>query len=158
MAANIPADMLPHMDWNAEDKLAAWSFYKERLEQYFVITYTPKEDRVTHILFFGGKEPSETWIALKDQVDEDKQSDADTVFKAFANNFEKSFSHWQARDEYLSDIKQGKQQTTAELDIDIKDLVRRCQFQQAEQEPIKIDLLYHATAHFEVSKFVHTHI
>ena len=66
--------------------------------------------------------------------------------------------HWQARDEYLSDIKQGKQgkqQTTAELDIYIKNLVRRCQFKQAEQEPHKIDLLYHATAHFEVKKFVY---
>ena len=49
----------------------------------------------------------------------------DTVFKAFANSFEKSSSHWQARDEYLSDIKQDKNQTTAELDIYIKDLIRK---------------------------------
>ena len=40
----------------------------------------------------------------------------------------KSSSHLQARDEYLSDIKQSKHQTTAELDIYIKDLIRRCQF------------------------------
>ena len=43
----------------------------------------------------------------------------------------------------------------AELDIYIKDLIRRCQFPQEEQESHKIDLLYHATAHFEVRKFVH---
>ena len=43
----------------------------------------------------------------------------------------------------------------AELDIYIKDLIRRCQFPQEEQESRKIDLLYHATAHFEVRKFVH---
>ena len=43
----------------------------------------------------------------------------------------------------------------AELDIYIKDLVRKCQFSHAEQEPCKIDLLYHATAYFEVRKFVH---
>ena len=130
MAAHIPGDMLPHMDWYTKDKLATWSFYKERLEQYFMIAHTPKENRVTHILFFGGKEASERWTALKDQVDEDKQEDADTVFKAFANSFEKSSSHWQARDEYLSNIKQDEQQTMAELDIYVKDLVRRCQFQQ----------------------------
>ena len=81
--------------------------------------------------------------------------EADTVFKAFANSFEKSSSHWQARDEYLSDIKQDKNQTTAELDIYIKDLIRRCQFPPEDQESRKIDLLYHATAHFEVRKFVH---
>ena len=75
--------------------------------------------------------------------------------RAFANSFEKSSSYWQAREEYLSDIKQNKQQTTAELDIYIKDLVRRCQFTRTEVEARKIALLYHATVHFEVRKFVH---
>ena len=86
---------------------------------------------------------------------EGNKDDSDTMFKAFANSFEKSSSHWQARDEYLSDIKQSKHQTTAELDIYIKDLIRRCQFPQEDQESRKIDLFYHATAHFEVRKFVH---
>ena len=154
MAIHIPPDMIPRMDWNAEDKQAAWAFYRERLEQYFVIAGAPKEAWVTHILFYGGKEASERWTALKDQVEGNKD-EADTVFKAFANSFEKSSSHWQARDEYLSDIKQDKNQTTAELDIYIKDLIRRCQFPPEDQESRKIDLLYHATAHFKVRKFVH---
>ena len=154
MAIHIPPDMIPRMDWNAEDKQAAWAFYRERLEQYFVIAGTPKEAGVTHILFYGGKEASERSTALKDQV-QGNIDEADTVFKAFANSFEKSSSHWQARDEYLSDIKQDKNQTTAELDIYIKDLIRRCQFPPEDQESRKIDLLYHATAHFEVRKFVH---
>ena len=115
---------------------------------------TLREAQVTHILFYGGKEASERWTALKDQVEGNKD-EADTVFKAFANSFEKSSSHWQARDEYLSDIKQDKNQTTAELDIYIKDLIRRCQFPPEDQESHKIDLFYHATAHFEVRKFVH---
>ena len=115
----------------------------------------PKKTRwYTHILFFGGK-ASERWTTLKDQLSEENQMDADEVFKAFANSFEKSSSHWQAKDEYLSDTKQGKWQTTAELDIYIKDLARMYQFQQAEQELHKIELLYHVTAHFEVRKFVH---
>ena len=154
MAIHIPPDMIPRMDWNAEDKQAASAFYRERLEQYFMIAGTPKEAKVTHILFYGGKEASERWTALKDQVEGNKD-DADTMFKAFANSFEKSSSHWQARDEYLSDIKQDKNQTTAELDIYNKDLIRRCQFPPKDQESHKIDLLYHATAHFEVRKFVH---
>ena len=86
---------------------------------------------------------------------EGNKDEADTIFKAFANSFEKSSSHWQARDEYLSYIKQDKNQTTVELDIYIKDLIRRCQFPPEDQESRKIDLLYHATAHFEVRKFVH---
>ena len=43
MAIHIPPDMIPRMDWNAEDKQAAWAFYRERREQYFVIAGTPKE-------------------------------------------------------------------------------------------------------------------
>ena len=86
---------------------------------------------------------------------EGNKDDSDTMFKAFANSFEKSSSHWKARYEYLSDIKQSKHQTMAELDIYIKDLIRRCQFSQEDQESHKIDLLYYATAHFEVRKFVH---
>ena len=155
MAAHIPADILPRMDWNAEEKLTAWTFFIGRLEQSFVIANNPQAAKVTHILFYGGKEASESWTALKDQVPEDKKMDAETVFKAFANSFKKSSSHWQARDEYLSDIKQTRHQTTAKLDIYIKDLIRRCQFPQEEQETCKFDLLYHATAHFEVRKFVH---
>ena len=81
MAIHIPPDMIPRMDWNAEDKQVAWAFYRERLEQYFVIAGTPKEARVTHILFYGGKEASEQWTALKDQVEGNKD-EADTVFKA----------------------------------------------------------------------------
>ena len=154
MVIHILPDMIPGMDWNAEDKQAAWAFYRERLEQYFIIAGTPSEAEVTHILFYGSKEASEQWTALKDQVEGNKD-DSDTVFKAFANSFEKSSSHWQARDEYLSDIKQSKHQTMAQLDIYIKDLIRRCQFSQEDQESCKIDLLYHAPAHFEVRKFVH---
>ena len=45
MAIHIPPDMIPRMDWNVEDKQAAWAFYRERLEQYFMIAGTPKEAR-----------------------------------------------------------------------------------------------------------------
>ena len=41
----------------------------------------------------------------------------------------------------------------AELHIYIKDLIRSCQFSQEDQESHNIDLLYHATTHFEVRKF-----
>ena len=115
MAAGIPSDMFLHMDWNAEKKLSAWTFDQERLEQYFVFVHIPKADRLTHILFFGDKNASERWTTLKDQLSEEDKKNADKVFTAFASNFEKSSLHWQARNEYLEDIKQYKQQTTAEL-------------------------------------------
>ena len=48
MVMHIPADMIPRMDWNAKDKQAAWAFYRERLEQYFMIAGTPRQQR-SHI-------------------------------------------------------------------------------------------------------------
>ena len=68
MVAHIPSHMIPRMDWNAEDKLAAWSFFRKRLEQYYMIVGTPEAAKVTHILSYSGKEASERWTALKDQV------------------------------------------------------------------------------------------
>ena len=63
MAIHIPPDMIPRMDWNAEDKQAAWAFYRERLEQYFVIAGTPKGAQVTHISLLwwqGGFRPMDS--------------------------------------------------------------------------------------------------
>ena len=151
----IPPEMLPRMDWHAEDKSAAWEHFTTRLRLYYTVTHTPKEAQVDTILFFAGTEATDRWKTLKEQMSAEDQASSDKVFEAFANSFEKSTSYWQAREEYLSDIKQNKQQTTAELDIYIKDLVRRCQFTRTEVEARKIDLLYHATVHFEVRKFVH---
>ena len=151
----IPPEMLPRMDWHAEDKSAAWEHFTTRLKLYYTVAHTPKEAQVDTILFFAGTEATDRWKTLREQMSAEDQSSSDKVFEAFANSFEKSSSYWQAREEYLSDIKQNKQQTTAELDIYIKDLVRRCQFTRTEVEARKIDLLYHATVHFEVRKFVH---
>ena len=55
MAIHIPSDMIPRKDWNAEDKQAVWAFYRERLEQYFIITGTNHEAKVTHsVLWWQG--------------------------------------------------------------------------------------------------------
>ena len=151
----IPPEMLPRMDWHAEDKSAAWEHFTTRLKLYYTVAHTPKEVQVDTILFFVGTEATDRWKTLKEQMSAEDQASSDKVFEAFANSFEKSSSYWQAREEYLSDIKQNKQQTMAELDIYIKNLVRRCQFTRNEVEARKIDLLYHAMVHFEVRKFVH---
>ena len=151
----IPPEMLPRMDWHTEDKSAAWEHFTTRLKLYYTVAHTPKEAQVNTILFFAGTEATDRWKTLKEQMSAEDQASSDKVFEAFTYSFEKSSSYWQAREDYLSDIKQNKQQTTAELDIYIKDLVRRYQFTRNEVEARKIDLLYHATVHFEVRKFVH---
>ena len=119
------------------------------------MAHTQEEVKVDTILFFGSTEATDRWTTLKEQLSEEDCKSSDKIFSTFTKSFEKSSLHWQAREEYLSDIKQGYHQTTAELDIYIKDLVRRYQFKPEEVESHKVDLLYHATTHFEVRKFVH---
>ena len=151
----IPQEMLPRMDWHAEDKSTAWEHFTTRMKLYYTVAHTKKEVKVNTILFFAGTEATDRWKTLKEELSAEDCKSSEKVFTAFANSFEKSSSYWQVREEYLSYIKQSHKQTTAKLDIYIKDLVRRCQFNRTEIEQCKIDLLYHATIHFEVRKFVH---
>ena len=65
MAIHIPPDMIPRMDWNAEDKQAAWAFYRERLGAVLCDCWHSSEALVTHILFYGGKEASERMDSLE---------------------------------------------------------------------------------------------
>ena len=54
-----------------------------------------------------------------------------------------------------SDIRQGEHESTDQLDQCIKDLVKRCQYQmEAEKMVCRTELLFHATKHFEVKKWV----
>ena len=54
-----------------------------------------------------------------------------------------------------SDIRQGEHETTDQLDQCIKDLVEWCQYQtEAEKMVHRTELLFHATKHFEVKKWV----
>ena len=54
-----------------------------------------------------------------------------------------------------SDIKQGEHETTDQLDQCIKDLVERCQYDTENEKTVcQTELLFHATKHFEVKKWV----
>ena len=77
------------------------------------------------------------------------------VFKAITNTLEVSASYWNHVDKMYSDIKQEEHESTDQLDQCIKDLVERCQYQtEAEKMVHRTELLFHATKHFEVKKWV----
>ena len=97
---------------------------------YFKIAGTPKDLKVDNILFLRGNEASERWETLKDKVVD--KTKADQVCKAFSKSFVKLSSYWQSRDKYFSGIKTN--QITAELDICMKEVVRKHQFKTNEVE------------------------
>ena len=54
-----------------------------------------------------------------------------------------------------SDIKQGEHESTDQLDQCIEDLVERCQCKTEDEKMVRwTELLFHATNHLEVKKWV----
>ena len=85
----IPQEMLPRMDWHAEDKSAAWEHFTTRLRLYYTVAHTPKEVQVDTILFFAGTEATDRWKTLKEQMSAEDQTSSDKVFEAFANSLKR---------------------------------------------------------------------
>ena len=106
------------------------------------------------IIGYLGKEGFKCWNTLPISTDEEAQKDPDKVFQAIADTLEVSTSYWNHIDEIYSDIKQGDNESTDQLDQQIKNLVERCQYSTEEKLVCRTELLFQVTKHFEVKKWV----
>ena len=149
---SVPREKYPEMNWRAADKVAAWKVFKRRMEVIFVADQIPEERQWALILVAGGDEVYNRWDTLEDTVTDRKV--VKQVWDAFEKSFEQSTSFWHFRDAYLADFRQDESETTADLDLRIKQTVRGCQWQKESEEGRMIDLLYHATIYYEIHKFV----
>ena len=149
---SVPREKYPEMNWRAADKVAAWKVFKRRMEVIFVADQIPEERQWALILVAGGNEAYNRWDTLEDTVKDCKV--VQQVWDAFEKSFEQSTSFWHFRDAYLADFRQDKSETTADLDLRIKQTVRGCQWKKETEEERMIDLLYHATIYYEIRKFV----
>ena len=140
------------MNWRAADKVAAWKVFKLRMEVIFVADQIPEERQWALILVAGGDEAYNRWDTLEDTVKDRKV--VQQVWDAFEKSFKQSTSFWHFRDAYLADFRQDELETTADLDLRIKQTVRGCQWKKESEEERMIDLLYHATIYYEICKFV----
>ena len=148
----VPREKYPEMNWRAADKVAAWKVFKWRMEVIFVADQIPEERQWALILVAGGDEAYNRWDTLEDTVTDRKV--VKQVWDAFEKSFEHSSSFWHFRDTYLADFRQDESETTADLDLHIKQTVRGCKWQRDSEEERMIDLLYHATIYYEIRKFV----
>ena len=148
----IPREKYPEMNWRAADKVTAWKLFKRRMQVIFVADQIPEERQWALILVAGGDEAYNRWDTLEETVQDRKK--VDQVWDAFEKSFEQSTSFWHFRDAYLGDFRQDESETTADLDLRIKQTVRGCQWKKETEQEQMIDLLYHATIYYEIRKFV----
>ena len=149
---SVPREKYPEMNWRAADKVAAWRLFKRRMNVIFVADQIPEERQWALILVAGGDEAYNHWDTLEETVED--RTKVEQVWNAFEKSFEQSTSFWHFRDAYLADFRQDESETTADLDLRIKQTVRGCQWKKETHEEQMIDLLYHATIYYEIRKFV----
>ena len=82
----------------------------------------PEESQYALILVAGGDKAYNCWDTLEETVDNPKK--VDHVWDAFEKSFEQSTSFWHFRDAYLADFREDPSETTADLDLHIKQMVR----------------------------------
>ena len=140
------------MNWRAADKVATWKLFKWRMNVIFMADQIPEERQLALILVAGGDKAYNCWDTLEETVEDRKK--VEQVWNAFEKSFEQSTSFWHFRDAYLADFRQEESETTADLDLLIKQTVRGCQWKKETHEERMIDLLYHAIIYYEIRKFV----
>ena len=129
---SVSRDKYPEMNWRAADKVATWKVFKRRMEVIFVADQIPEERQWALILVAGGDEAYNRWDTLEDTVKDRKV--VQQVWDAFEKSFEQSTSFWHFRDAYLADFRQDESETTADLDLYIKQTVRGCQWKKEHEE------------------------
>ena len=140
------------MDWRAADKVAAWKLFKRRMKVIFMADQVPEERQYALILVAGGDKAYNRWDTLEETVDNPKK--VDQVWDAFEKSFEQSTSFWHFRNAYLADFGQDPSETTAGLDLHIKQTVRGANGRRSLEEERMIDLLYQATIYYKICKYI----
>ena len=144
----------PKFDWHAEDQQLAFDEWKGQITLVLCASSIKKDIWFAMIIGYLGKEGFKRWNTLPISTDEEAQKDPEKVFKAIADTLEVLTSYWNHIDEIYSDIKQGDNESTDQLDQQIKNLVKRCQYTTDEKLVCRTELLFHVTKHFEVKKWV----
>ena len=106
------------------------------------------------IVGYLGKEGFRQWSTLPISKDANGKKDPEAVFQAITDMLEVSTFYWNHINEMYSDVKQGDDESIDKLDQHIKNLVKKCQYTEAEKLVCRTELLFHVTRHIEVKKWV----
>ena len=152
MPGAVPREKYPEMDWRAADKVAAWKQFRRQMEVIFMADQVAEDRQWALILVAGGDEAYNRWDTLEETVKNVKE--VEQVWLAFGKSFKQSSLFWHFRDAYLADVRQEASETTADLDLHIKQVVKGCQWLKETEEQHMINLLYHATIYYKIRKYI----
>ena len=126
MPGTVPREKYLDMEWRAADKVAAWKQFRRWMEVIFVADQVARDRQWALILVAGGDEAYNHWDTLEETVE--NKEEVEQVWQAFEKSFKQSSSFWHLRDAYLADVRQEASETTADLDLCIKQIVKGCQW------------------------------
>ena len=144
----------PMFDWPSDDQQTAFKEWQSYITLMLEVSNIAPERWYASIIGFLGTEGFKRWQHLDISKKDDEKKHPENVFKAFTDTLEVLTSPWNYIDEMYSDIRQGEQETTDQLDQRIKILVERCSYMTEQEKQHWLELLFHATKHFEVKKWV----
>ena len=145
----------PMFDWPSDDQQTAFKEWQGHITLTLEASNIPPERWYASIIGFLGTKGFKQWQHLNISKKDKEKKHPENVFKAYADTLEVLTSHWNHIDDMYSDIRQGKQETTDQLDQSIKILVKRCGYTtENEKKQCQLELLFHAMKHFKVKKWV----
>ena len=145
----------PMFDWPSDDQQTVFKEWQGHITLMLEASNIPTERWYASIVGFLGTKGFKQWQHLNISKKDKEKKHPENVFKAFTDTLEVSTSHWNHIDEMCSDIRHGEQETTNQLDQCIKILVERCGYTtENKKKQHQLELLFHATKHFEVKKWV----
>ena len=145
------------MDWRAVDKVAEWRIFRKKMTIIFIADGIPLEQQYAKVLVAGGNEAFNHWQTIEPLMEADGKNpakDIDAFWDYFEKSFEQTASHWHYIDQFLSDFRQEPDESTADLDIRIRELVKGCKFPDEQVECRRLELLYHATNLFVIREYI----
>ena len=125
---------LPMFHWPSEDQQTAFKEWQSHVTLTLEASNIPQERWYASIVGFLGTEGFKQWQHLDISKKDDEKKHLENMFKAFADTLEVSTSYWNYIDEMYSDIRQGEQETTDQLDQCIKILVESCSYTSPEEK------------------------
>ena len=124
----------PTFHWPSEDQQTAFKEWQSHHTCVGSIQHPPRKMVCQHCRF-PGHQRLQVMATTSIYPKKDKEKKCpENMFKAFTDNLEVSTSQWNYINEMYSDIRQGEQETTDQLDQHIKILVERCGYMSPDEK------------------------